>query len=280
MKPQEIPNYQVLAFRYATSGPGRTRRENFLTRLDLHDGPMPLDYFIWAILGGGRVIVVDTGFGEEMAQKRGRILLREPAVALRSAGIDAANVEDVVLTHLHYDHAGCLEAFPRATFHLQDAEMSFATGRHVCHTLLRAPFEVEDVVDAVRLVYGGRVRFHRGAAEIAPGVSLHLVGGHTGGLQALRVNTARGPLVLASDSFHFNENRKRAAPFPIVFHVGAMLEGYRLCAELAGGDESLLIPGHDPDVLRLWPPYDPAIPDIVRLDLPPIAQWNADTSAL
>jgi glyoxylase-like metal-dependent hydrolase (beta-lactamase superfamily II) len=275
MRPLEIPDYQVLALRYATSAPGRSRRENFLLGLDLHDGPMPLDYFVWAIIGGGRVIVVDTGFGEDMAQKRNRILLRDPTDALRSVGIDPEKVEDVVLTHLHYDHAGRLPAFPRATFHLQDAEMSHATGRAVCHAVLRAPFEVDHVVDTVRLVYGGRLRFHRGNSEVAPGVSLHLIGGHTGGLQALRVNTARGPLVLASDSVHFNETRARAAPFPIVVDLAATLEGYRICTELAGGDETLIIPGHDPDVLRLWPAYDPAIPDVVRLDLPPIAGWSA-----
>jgi glyoxylase-like metal-dependent hydrolase (beta-lactamase superfamily II) len=277
MTSQSTPTYQVLALRYATTAPGRERRENFMTGLDLHDGPMPLDYFVWAIVGNGRTIVVDTGFGAEMAQKRKRILLRDPTEALRSVGIDAAAVSDVILTHLHYDHAGRLDAFPRATFHLQDAEMCYATGRFVCHEILRTPFEVDDVVDAVRLVYGGRVRFHRGTSEVAPGISLHLVGGHSGGLQAVRVSTARGPLVLASDSFHFNENRCRKAPFPLVFDVGAMLEGFRLCGELAGGDETLLIPGHDPEVLKLWPPYDPAVPDVVRVDLSPLGKWSVQS---
>ena len=264
------PTYEVLALRYATTAPDRPRRENFMPGMDLHDAPMPLDYYVWVIRGHGRLVVVDTGFGTDAAKERHRTLLHEPAALLKRAGIDAAAVPDVVLTHLHYDHAGSLEAFEAATFHLQDEEMRYATGRPMCHACLRAPFNVRDVLQAVGLVHSGRVRFHDGVSELYPGISLHRVGGHTGGLQVVRVATDRGPLVLASDAFHFTENRLRRAPFPIVYHIGEMLEGYRRCEELAGGREDLLIPGHDPDVRERWPELIPGFADIVRLDLPPL----------
>jgi glyoxylase-like metal-dependent hydrolase (beta-lactamase superfamily II) len=262
--------YQVYALRYATTAPDRPRRENFLPGMDLHEGPMPLDYYIWVIRGEGRDIVVDTGFGPQQAKARGRILLARPADMLAKMGIDAARVETVVLTHLHYDHAGSLGDFPAAQFHLQAAEMAYATGRPMCHACLSAPFHVEDVVDAVRLVYGGRMTFHDGDSELAPGITLHRVGGHTDGLQVVRITTERGPLVLASDAFHFNENRTRRAPFPLVYNVGDMLEGYHRCEALAGGDADLLVPGHDPEVVRRWPPIDPDTPNIVRVDLAPL----------
>jgi glyoxylase-like metal-dependent hydrolase (beta-lactamase superfamily II) len=111
--------------------------------------------------------------------------------------------------------------------------------------------------------------FHDGTAELAPGITLHRVGGHSGGLQVVRVSTARGPLVLASDAFHFAENRLRRAPFPILYHMGEVLEGYRFCEDLAGGQEDLLIPGHDPEVRLRWPAISVDDPDILRLDLPP-----------
>lgn len=266
------PEYEVFALRYAVTEPDRPRRENFLPGLDLHDGPMPLDYYVWVIRGDGRVVVVDTGFGEEAARERGRRLLHNPVDLLARIGLAADAVEHVVLTHLHYDHAGSLSSFPAATFHLQDDEMKYATGRPMCRACFRGPFNVADVLDAVKLVYGGRVVFHDGTSQLFPGITLHRVGGHSGGLQAVRVNTARGPLVLASDAFHFNENRKRRAPFPLVYHVGEMLEGYRICEELAGGREDLLIPGHDPEVRLRWPAISPDEPDIVRLDLPPIVE--------
>jgi glyoxylase-like metal-dependent hydrolase (beta-lactamase superfamily II) len=125
------------------------------------------------------------------------------------------------------------------------------------------------VLEAVGLVYSGRVRFHDGDVELFPGISLHRVGGHTGGLQVVRVATERGPLVLASDAFHFSENRKRRAPFPLVYHVGEMLDGFIRCEELAEGREDLLVAGHDPEVCRRWPELIPGFPDIVRLDLEP-----------
>jgi glyoxylase-like metal-dependent hydrolase (beta-lactamase superfamily II) len=263
------PAYEVLALRYASTAPDRPRRENFLPGMDLHDGPMPLDYFVWVIRSADRVVVVDTGFGPEAAARRGRILIHDPVDLLAQAGISAAEVGDVILTHLHYDHAGGMASYPQATFHLQDAEMAYATGRPMCHACLSAPFDVEDVVGAVRLVHGGRVRFHDGDHQLFPGISLHRIGGHSGGLQAVRVLTARGPLVLASDAFHFQENRTRRAPFPLVWHVGEMLEGFRRCEELAGGDPDLLIPGHDPEVCRRFPRLRSDMPDILRLDLAP-----------
>lgn len=113
--------------------------------------------------------------------------------------------------------------------------------------------------------------FHDGDTEFAPGITLHRIGGHTGGLQVVRVMTERGPLVLASDAFHFSENRTRRAPFPLVYHVGDMLEGFARCEALAGGDPDLLIPGHDPEVRQRWPALSPDEPDILRLDLAPIA---------
>lgn len=265
------PTYEVLALRYATTSPDRPRQENFLPGMDLHEGAMPLDYYIWVIRGAGREIVVDTGFGAEAARERGRILLHDPVELLAQAGVDAAKVRNVILTHLHYDHAGSLDAFPAATFHLQDEEMRYATGRPMCHACLRAPFNLRDVMDAVGLVHGGRMRFHDGTSELFAGITLHRVGGHTGGLQVVRVATERGPLVLASDAFHFTENRSRKAPFPLVYHVGEMLEGYLRCEELAGG-ESLLIPGHDPETRLRWPAISPSSPDIVRIDLPPLGE--------
>lgn len=265
------PTYEVLALRYAMTAPDRPRHENFMPGMDLHDGPMPLDYFVWAIRSPERVIVVDTGFGPEAAAARGRTLLHDPVDLLARAGIVAAEVRDVVLTHLHYDHAGRLDAFPAATFHLQDREMAYATGRPMCHACLRAPFDVGDVLEAVGLVHSGRVRFHDGDSELCPGVTLHRIGGHTGGLQALRVATARGPLVLASDAFHFSENRLRRAPFPLVHHIGEMLDGFIRCEELAGGREDMLIPGHDPAVTIRWPRLLPDCPDILCLHEAPIA---------
>jgi glyoxylase-like metal-dependent hydrolase (beta-lactamase superfamily II) len=261
------PTYEIFAMRYAVLKE-RERHENFISA-DPHDGPMPLDYFIWAIVGAGRTIVVDTGFGAAEAERRGRELLCLPKDALAQIGIEAATVEDVIITHLHYDHAGTSADFPHARFHLQDLEMQFATGRYMRHEAMRHAFSVDDVVEIVRRVYDGRVVFHDGDDELAAGVSVHLVGGHTMGLQCVRVNTQRGWVVLASDASHFYDNMLLGAPFPIVYNVGRMLEGYATLRRWADSDAHV-IPGHDPLVLQRYPPARADLAGAVaRLDLPP-----------
>ena len=242
------PLYEVYAIKYAHHE--RRASENFIGG-DPHDGPMPLDYFVWLVRGGGRDIVVDTGFSAAMARKRGREHLRCPTEGLKLLGVDAREVKDVVITHLHYDHVGNFDLFPAATLHLQDLEMGYATGRYMCDDCFRGAFEVEDVVGMVRRVYAGRVRFHDGDAELCAGVSLHLIGGHTMGLQALRVATRRGWVVLASDATHFYANMEQVRPFPIVWSVAGMVDGYRKLKALADSPGHI-IPGHDPLVLERY----------------------------
>jgi glyoxylase-like metal-dependent hydrolase (beta-lactamase superfamily II) len=177
-------------------------------------------------------------------------------------------VSDVVITHLHWDHAGNIDLFPTATFHIQDAEMAQATGRCICHKWFRRQSEVDDVVALVRNLYAGRVAFHDGDGEIAPGVTVHLIGGHTGGLQVVRVHTARGWVVLASDAVHYWTNIEERNPFPAADVLGA-IEGFAVVEKLADGPTHI-IPGHDPAVLTRFPPLRGNI-DVVRVDLTPRA---------
>ncbi|MGH6891260.1 MAG: N-acyl homoserine lactonase family protein [Dongiaceae bacterium] len=258
-----VPLYEVYAIKYAHHE--RTASQNFLGG-DPHDGPMPLDYFVWLARGEGRDLIVDTGFNAAAAARRQRRLVRPVEDALSLMGVDAQNVRDVVITHLHYDHVGNFDLFPRATFHLQDLEMQFATGRCMCHEPMRHAFDVEDVVGIVRNVYAGRVRFHAGDAQPWPGISLHLIGGHTMGLQAVRVATRRGFVVLASDASHYYANMDEGRPFPIVYHVADMMEGWGTLRALADS-AAHVIPGHDPLVLERYPAPSKALHGIAaRLD--------------
>ena len=260
--------HEVFAIRYGSRAE-RRRHVNFITPPDPHDGLMPLDYFVWAIVNERRTIVVDTGFDHEEGTRRERRLLRLPREGLAMVGIEAASVETVILTHLHYDHAGTLDDFPRARFHLQELEMSYATGPQMRHGTLRQAYAADHICAVVRRLFEGRVMFHAGASEIAPGVSVHHVGGHTMGMQCVRVLTKRGWVVLASDASHFYENMAAAAPFPIVYDVGDMLAGHETIRRLAESDQHI-VPGHDPKVMSLYPAPRPDLEGIVaRLDLAP-----------
>ncbi|GAA4344404.1 N-acyl homoserine lactonase family protein [Pigmentiphaga soli] len=262
-----LETYRIYAIKYAYHN--RKAADNFIGG-DPHDVPMPLDYFVWAVVGESRTFVVDTGFDDEQAQKRGRVITHSVEEGLRAIGIETDKVEDIILTHMHYDHAGNRHLFPRARYHLQDREMAYCTGRCMCHGALNHPFEAKDVAEMVHKVFAGRAEFHDGDEQIAPGLSVHLVGGHTNGLQIVRVHSQRGWVVLASDASHLYANMEQHRPFPAVYNVGDMLEGYRKAYSLADSPQHV-IPGHDPAVLKRFPPAGPEFKDwIVRLDLPPV----------
>jgi glyoxylase-like metal-dependent hydrolase (beta-lactamase superfamily II) len=258
--------YGIYSVRYGRHE--RRSSENFMGG-DSHDVDMPLDYFVWAIVGAERTFILDTGFDRAMGEKRGRRLIRPVDEGLAMIGIDHCGVTDVIISHLHYDHCGNHTLFPNATFHLQDAEMGYATGRCMCHELVRHPFDIDDVVTMVRRLYSGRVCFHCGDEMLAPGLSVHLVGGHSRGLQVVRVQTARGAVVLGSDAAHFYANMERNRPFPVLDNVSAVLEGVRRMRALASS-ENHIVPGHDPLVSTLYPKAIATVDDIVRLDIAPL----------
>ena len=259
--------YEIYALRYAERV-NRTRGENFKVTDD-HDAPMPIDYFIWVVRNDARTIVVDTGFGLEEARKRERNLLQTPEQALASIGVELSTVEDVVITHLHYDHAGTMPDFSRARFHLQCSEMAFATGPAMLDEHERWAFSADHVCDMVRLLYDGRVVFHDEDADIAPGITLHRLPGHTDGLQAVRVPTRRGAVLLASDASHFYENFMRRSPFPICYSEADTLKSYDRLEELADSEDHI-IPGHDPLVRALYAAPSSELQDwVCRLDEAP-----------
>ncbi|MBO1111956.1 N-acyl homoserine lactonase family protein [Bordetella petrii] len=265
-----MPEYEVYAIRYARMD--RSRVANFLGG-DPHDGPMPMDFFVWLVRGAGRCVLVDTGFSAETAARRQREMLRCPLDGLARLGVKPELISDVVLTHLHYDHAGNLAKVPHARLHVQDDEMDYATGRCMCHGALRHAYEVEDVVTLVRRVYDDRVVFHDGDAVLYPGIELLKIGGHTKGLQAVRVHTGRGWVVLASDASHYYENMDSGRPFPIVFNVADMLAGH-VRVRQAASSAAHVVPGHDPQVLARYGRYQND-PDIAVLHQPPVQDGTA-----
>ena len=261
-----MSEWEVFAIRYAERAGPRRRRDSFIFD-DNHDQPHAIDYFMWLLRQGDRHILVDSGYDHEEAAARERPIRTDPGVALAPFGVRPEDIGELVVTHLHYDHAGGLHLFPNARLHLQVAEMAYATGPCMCHDTLRMPFTAGHVCEAVRRLYAGQVVFHDGDAEIADGVTLHRIGGHSRGLQAVRVRTAAGWLVLASDASHFYENLWAGKPYPIVVDLEDMLRGFRTLKALAS-HPNLIVPGHDP-LVRSYFPQDVA-DEVFRLDRGPL----------
>jgi glyoxylase-like metal-dependent hydrolase (beta-lactamase superfamily II) len=186
------------------------------------------------------------------ALPRGHDHLRSPLDGLEDVGVDVGSITDVVTTHLHWDHAGNVLDLPDSRLHVQRAELAHATGPSMCSPFLRRPYDLEQVGEWLQGLYRGRVTFHEGDEEIAPGISVHHVGGHTPGMQVVRVRTERGNVVLASDAVHYYENLEAENPFPVLVSTIDYIDALRTVTALADGPDHI-IPGHDPRVLERFP---------------------------
>ena len=244
--------YHIYAMRYANNA-NRVARQNFLGEVaDAHDSPMPINYFVWIVKNKFRTLLMDTGFGARAAKERNRILTFDPIDALPKVGINPDELEDVFLTHLHYDHAGNLGRFAKAKIHVQEAEAAYATGRCMCEPGLRFAFDVHDIVDLMKTLYADRVVFHNDKDTPFPGIKLHVLPGHSMGMQAIHVMTPRGLVLLASDVSHYYANFIRRDPFSITIDSMATYRSYTELMKI-GGSVDRIIPGHDPKVRMIYP---------------------------
>ncbi|KRB93522.1 N-acyl homoserine lactonase family protein [Noviherbaspirillum sp. Root189] len=251
-------SFTVFAIKYATVD--RLRKDNFLHPTDGDpEAPMALDFFVWLVVGQGTALLVDTGFSPASAQARKRKYLVTPVESLRRLGYARDDIKDLVITHLHYDHAGNIDEFPAAEIWVQEREVRYATGSCMCDPKQSHFFSSDDLGSLIKQLYRGNVRFVNGFHQLRDGVELHRVGGHTDGLQVVRVRTEKGWVVLASDAAHYYENLIKENPFPAIYSLDDMRKGYARIRELADGEDNI-VPGHDPEVCARYP--SAGVPDI------------------
>lgn len=260
--------YSLYTILYAESPQDRRAQHNFMSAVDFHDVPMPLDFYCWVAVSKKRVVLIDSGCDKETCDRRGHIFYRCPTQGLAEIGLRAEDVTDVIVTHMHWDHLGNLEKFPRAHIHVHKAEMAHATGSCMCHEALRRPYDVEQVCDVLRALYAGRVSFTDQASEIAPGISIYPVGGHAPGLQIVKVATERGNVVLASDAMHFYANGALSNPYPVIVDFRQYLDGLRFLEKLAESPDHI-IPGHDPELRKRFPAVE-GVSGIWEISRPPL----------
>lgn len=259
--------YEIYGIRYATN-PRRKRGQNYILETAPTDA-LTLDFYCWLLKCGERVIVVDTGMDPAKAAHHGHDMLMNPVDGFRALGVDPAAVDTFIVTHAHYDHIGHLDAFPNARFHMQAEEMAYVTGPWMEKWWFRRAYEPDEISRLVHLLHAGRLDLHGRDKEIADGVTVHWVGGHCAGQEIVRVRTARGHVVLASDALHYYEEYERGVPFAVAFNLSDMIAAHDRIRELAESDDHV-VPAHDPRIVSIYPPASPELAGkVVRLDLPP-----------
>lgn len=242
----------VFALRFAHRE-ASVRAEHFYRGHDCADEAMPIDYFVWAVVDRDRAVLVDTGFSRAVAQARGRRdYLASPAELVERVGVPVDQVGDIVLTHLHYDHTGTIGDFPGALLHVQRRELEYWRSPMAARGENPHLIEASDHALLDKLAALGRVVVHDGDDELAPGINLRLVGGHTHGLQVVEVTASGGTVVLASDATHFYDNIRGDRPYSIVDHLPSMYGAFDRINQLAASPAHV-VPGHDPLVLVNFP---------------------------
>lgn len=258
--------YEVLIARHGTRT--GTRGEAFLN-YELYgepDAPLTTDYYLWIIRNSARTIIVDTGFEAAAATRRGRVVVSSPAGLLRRVGVDPAAGHPVIITHAHWDHVGNLDLFPASQFWIARAESSFWS-TPVSRTRIIAHFTEERELDQlVQLGREGRLTFFDDRADIAPGVAVQRVGGHTPGQSMVTVRTSAGVVLLTSDVVHYDEELRDERPFISVTDLPAMYEGFWTVKQLlASGAIDVIVTGHDAAALDAGELLEPDIAVIGRI---------------
>jgi glyoxylase-like metal-dependent hydrolase (beta-lactamase superfamily II) len=241
-----VPEYEIYACKYG--GP-LVRKVAVVLWNTAWDEDGPINYYVWAIKArNGETIVVDTGCSPAQGAARKVPGFVNPVEVLGRLGATADSVSKVVITHMHWDHVGNIEAylqaFPKAKFYVQQREFDFCVKNPVVN---RKPIAILFDPLASQVVGGlagsDRLVLVNGDYNLAPGVDLSLAPGHTLGLQVVRVNTAKGPAVVGSDCAHVFRGYRENIPSCFIMDMPAWVESFDKVKAKASLE--LIFPGHD-----------------------------------
>lgn len=242
--------YEIYAIKYA--GPF-TSSGAFLMWLKDWEKVVKRNYYFWCVKGNGETVIVDAGVSPQLATERSLGGYISPAEILARIDVKAEHVQRVILTHLHWDHSSGIVLFPQATFYIQQSEYRFWLNDPVA---TRPPFR--HLVDEAAKAYlaslegTGRVTFLDGDQEVLPGIECLLAPGHSVGLQAVAVNTAKGAAILGSDCAHIFQNYREDWPSSIIVDLVGWMKTYEKLRTKASSID-LLFPGHDPIMSEDYP---------------------------
>jgi len=248
---EKTPQYEIYAIRYASipdfpvsaliKGADPSRK-------------IEIAMTVWLIKGNGHVVLFDSGFYREKFFKQWKVNdFIKPSEAIAQVGIKPEEVTDLVISHMHWDHADGMDLFPKARIWIQKDEFKYYTGEAWQQPRTHGGIEQEDVLALVRANMEGRVAFVNGDnQEILPGVRSYIGGKHTYQSQFIRVNCRVGSVVLASDNMYLYENLEKHLPIAQTLDEASNLQAQGRM-KLMVSDPKFVIPGHDPMVFERFP---------------------------
>jgi glyoxylase-like metal-dependent hydrolase (beta-lactamase superfamily II) len=204
--------------------------------------------------GEGRLVVVDTGMGDDWSDKERDLYAIENGerslhARLAAHGIDPADVTDVVLTHLHFDHVGgavrrhdgrLVPVFPRAAHHVQQDQLDWAA--HPSERDRRS-FRAATIEPLRR---EGLLRPVAGRAEILPGLTVEPTQGHTRGHQVVRIGDGEDAVVYCGDLIPMSAHVP--TPWVMAYDLQPLvtMDEKRVLLARAAASGEILVLEHDP----------------------------------
>jgi glyoxylase-like metal-dependent hydrolase (beta-lactamase superfamily II) len=255
------PRYDVFAVRFGVIP--QFAVANLVAGADKEE-KLDLPVMVWVLKGSdGRVVMVDSGFHAEKFVTRWKVRdFVTPAAAVGRLGIRPDQVTDIVISHIHWDHADGADLFPNATVWIQRDEYAYYSGEAWQADRKGAGADPDVVSKLVARNLAGRLRFVEGDAQaILPGVTCYTGGRHTYASQYVVAETARGPVVLASDNVYLYLNLTSRAPIAQTLDAAANLRAQDRMRALSGKSQ-IIVPGHDPDGFNRFNPVAEGVVEI------------------
>jgi glyoxylase-like metal-dependent hydrolase (beta-lactamase superfamily II) len=244
---QEKPVYEVYAISYGVipdfpvsslvAGADKSRK-------------LDIQMMVWLLKGPtGRNILVDSGFYRDKFFKQWKVKdFVRPSDAVARVGLKPEDITDIIITHMHWDHADGFDLFPKASVWIQKDEYVYYTGEAWQSGGAHGGIDPDDVMALVKFNLEGRVRLINGDdQEPIPGVRCYTGGRHTYASQFVGVNTKAGVAIVASDNLYLYENLERRAPIAQTLDADSNLKAQERMRRLAS-DARRIVPGHDPAI--------------------------------
>lgn len=249
-------SYEIYGIRYATI---KDFAVSGLVAGADKDRKLDIAMYVWLIKGGGKNILFDAGFYREKFIRRWHPAdYQKPSDALANAGLKPEDITDVIISHIHWDHADGFDLFPKAKIWIQKEELEYYSGE-AWQGKRGAGADAEDVLGLVKLNTEGKVGLVKGdAREIIPGITCYTGGKHTYQSQYIGVKTAAGVVVLASDNVYLYENLEKHVPIAQTLDAESNVRTQDRMKHLAAS-EKWIIPGHDPAVMKHFPEVAPGV---------------------
>jgi glyoxylase-like metal-dependent hydrolase (beta-lactamase superfamily II) len=248
--------YEVYAIRYATL---KDFRVSGLVAGADKSRTMDIAMLILLVKGGGHNILVDAGFYRDQFMKQWHPAdYEKPNIALERAGLKADDITDVILTHIHWDHADGFDLFPKAKIWIQKDELAYYSSE-AWQGHKRTAADPDDLIALIKANIDQRVGLVNGdAQEILPGITCYTGGKHTFQSQFVGVRTSFGTVILASDNVYLYENMEKHVPISATLDPDSNLRAQDRMKTLASSTK-FIIPGHDPATMTSFPEVAPRV---------------------